>query len=61
MSSVNAALCSPETLAGQLSKLLSVIRLPALELGIIGFSQPMPVFPFTAFKSGHHDQMKHVG
>ena len=41
--------CTPETLAGQLSKLLSVIRLPALELGIIGFSQPMPVFPFTAF------------
>jgi diketogulonate reductase-like aldo/keto reductase len=41
--------CTPETLAGQLSKLLSVIQLPALELGIIGFSQPMPVFPFTAF------------
>ena len=34
--------CNPETLAGQLSKLLSVIRLPALELGIIGFSQRMP-------------------
>jgi transcriptional regulator with XRE-family HTH domain len=41
--------CRPETLGGQLEKLLSVIRLPALELGIIGFSQPIPVFPFTAF------------
>jgi hypothetical protein len=41
--------CTPESLAGQLDKLLSVIRLPALELGMIGFSQPMPVFPFTAF------------
>jgi transcriptional regulator with XRE-family HTH domain len=41
--------CRPETLGGQLEKLLSVIRLPALEMGIIGFSQPMPVFPFTAF------------
>jgi transcriptional regulator with XRE-family HTH domain len=41
--------CTPETLAGQLDKLLSVMRLPAVELGIIGFSQPMPVFPFTAF------------
>ena len=41
--------CTPKRLAGQLEKLLSVMRLPAVELGIIGFSQPMPVFPFTAF------------
>jgi transcriptional regulator with XRE-family HTH domain len=41
--------CTPKALAGQLDKLLSVMRLPAVELGIIGFSQPMPVFPFTAF------------
>jgi transcriptional regulator with XRE-family HTH domain len=41
--------CTPKTLTGQLDKLLSVMRLPAVELGIIGFSQPMPVFPFTAF------------
>jgi hypothetical protein len=38
--------CTPETIARELSKLLSVIRLPALELGIVGFSQPMAVFPF---------------
>jgi hypothetical protein len=25
------------------------MRLPAVELGIIGFARPMPVFPFTAF------------
>lgn len=47
--------CAPETLAGQLGKLLSVIRLPTLELGIIGFSQPMPVFPFTAFSVRDND------
>jgi hypothetical protein len=32
-------------LAGQLGKLLSVLRLPSVELGIIGFSQRMPVYP----------------
>jgi hypothetical protein len=47
--------CTPETLAGQLNKLLSVMRLPAVELGTIGFSQPMPVFPFTAFSIRDED------
>jgi Domain of unknown function (DUF5753) len=47
--------CTPETIAGQLGKLLSVIRLPTLEPGIIGFSQPMPVFPFTAFSVRDND------
>jgi transcriptional regulator with XRE-family HTH domain len=32
-------------LAGQLRKLLSVMRLPSLELGVIGFGQRMPVYP----------------
>jgi hypothetical protein len=41
--------CPPETLAGQLEKLLSVMQLPTVELGIIGFNQPMPVFPFVSF------------
>lgn len=36
---------SPETLAGQLDKLLSVIRLPSVDLGVIGFSQRMPAYP----------------
>jgi transcriptional regulator with XRE-family HTH domain len=35
----------PGTLAAQLDKLLSVIRLPSVELGIIGFGQQMPAYP----------------
>jgi transcriptional regulator with XRE-family HTH domain len=41
--------CTPETLAGQLEKLLAVMQLPSVELGVIGFSQRMPVFPFVSF------------
>jgi transcriptional regulator with XRE-family HTH domain len=41
--------CAPSTLIGQLEKLLSVMQLPSVELGIIGFSQRMPVFPFVSF------------
>jgi transcriptional regulator with XRE-family HTH domain len=41
--------CTPPTLMGQLRKLLAVDALPSVELGIIGFHQHMPVFPFTAF------------
>jgi len=33
-------------LAEQLGKLLSVLRLPSVELGVIGFGQRMPVYPF---------------
>jgi hypothetical protein len=36
---------SPATLAAQLDKLLSVVRLPAVELGVIGFGQRMPAYP----------------
>jgi transcriptional regulator with XRE-family HTH domain len=36
---------SPQTLAGQLGKLLSVMRLPSVELGVIGFGQRMPAYP----------------
>lgn len=36
---------SPQVLAGQLGKLLSVLRLPSVELGIIGFAQHMPAYP----------------
>lgn len=35
----------PEILAGQLGKLLSVLRLPSLELGVIEFGRKMPVYP----------------
>jgi transcriptional regulator with XRE-family HTH domain len=37
----------PHVLAAQLGKLLSVLRLPSLELGVIGFSQRMPVYPLS--------------
>jgi transcriptional regulator with XRE-family HTH domain len=33
-------------LVAQLGKLLSVLRLPSVELGVIGFGQKMPVYPF---------------
>lgn len=36
---------TPETMAGQLDKLLSVSQMPAVELGVIGFSQRMPAYP----------------
>ncbi|HEV2375964.1 MAG TPA: hypothetical protein VGS19_27825 [Streptosporangiaceae bacterium] len=32
-----------------MAKLDAVSRLPSVELGIIGFAQRMPVFPFVAF------------
>jgi transcriptional regulator with XRE-family HTH domain len=35
----------PSVLAGQLGKLLSVMRLPSVELGVIGFGQRMPAYP----------------
>ena len=38
-------LVTPEVLAGQLRKLLSVARLPSVELGVIGFRQRMPTYP----------------
>jgi hypothetical protein len=40
---------TPVTLAGQMEKLLAVMQLPSVELGIIGFGQQMPVFPFVSF------------
>lgn len=41
--------CTPETLEEQLRKLLAVAALPSVEIGVIGFHQRMPIFPFTAF------------
>lgn len=35
----------PQVLAAQLGKLLSVSRLPTIELGIIGFDKRMPAYP----------------
>jgi len=36
----------PQVVGAQLGKLLSVMRLPSVELGVIGFGQRMPVYPF---------------
>jgi transcriptional regulator with XRE-family HTH domain len=41
---------SVPTLAGQLSWLMSVIGLPSLELGIIPFEAPVPVWPTSGFR-----------
>ena len=41
---------APETLAGQLDKLLSVIRLPAVELGVIGIGQRVPAYTIGGFR-----------
>ncbi len=41
---------TPETLAGQLGKLLSVIRLPSVELGVIGFGQRLPAYTLGGFR-----------
>lgn len=36
---------TPGTMTGQLDKLLAVMQLPAVELGVIRFSQRMPAYP----------------
>lgn len=41
---------TPETLAGQLDKLLSVMWLPSLELGVIGFGQRVPAYTIGGFR-----------
>ena len=41
---------TPETMAGQLDKLLAVSRLPAVELGVIGFSQRIPAYSIGGFR-----------
>ena len=38
------------TLIGQLDRLLAVIRLPALDLGIIPFEAAVPVCPLSGFR-----------
>ena len=41
---------TPETMAGQLDKLLAVSRLPAVELGVIGFSRRIPAYSIGGFR-----------
>jgi hypothetical protein len=41
--------CSPETLAGQLDRLIAVTSLSNVEFGIIPFAASLPVFPICSF------------
>jgi transcriptional regulator with XRE-family HTH domain len=41
---------TPEALAGQLDKLLSVTRLPSVDFRVIGFGQPMAAYPIGGFR-----------
>jgi transcriptional regulator with XRE-family HTH domain len=41
--------CSAETLAGQLDRLIAVTSLPNVEFGIIPFTAALPVFPICSF------------
>jgi transcriptional regulator with XRE-family HTH domain len=41
--------CAPETLAGQLDRLIAVTSLPNVEFGIIPFTASLPVFPICSF------------
>jgi transcriptional regulator with XRE-family HTH domain len=46
---------TPETMAGQLDKLLAVSVLPAVELGVIGFSQRLPAYSIGGFRVYDND------
>lgn len=41
---------TPGTMAGQLDKLLAASRMPAVELGVIGFGQRMPAYSIGGFR-----------
>jgi transcriptional regulator with XRE-family HTH domain len=43
---LHVLMTSPETMTGQLDKLLAASRLPAVEFGVIGYAQRMPAYPF---------------
>ncbi len=42
--------CSPETLAGQLDRLIALTSLPNVEFGIVPFSAFVPVFPICMWQ-----------
>lgn len=46
-----------ETLIGQLDRLVSVIGLAGVEIGVIPFARPWPVFPLTGFELRDHAVM----
>ena len=41
---------TPQTMAGQLDKLLAVSRMPPVELGVIGFAQRIPAYSIGGFR-----------
>jgi len=47
---------APDVLAAQLTKLLSVLRLPAVELGVISFAQQVPAYTLGGFRV-HDDDL----
>lgn len=47
----------PAVLAGQLGKLLSLLRLPAVELGVIPFSQQVPAYTLGGFRVYDEDMI----
>jgi transcriptional regulator with XRE-family HTH domain len=49
-------LVPPAVLAAQLGKLLSVLRLPAVELGVIGFDRQVPAYTLGGFRV-HDDDL----
>ncbi|MGH3908058.1 MAG: Scr1 family TA system antitoxin-like transcriptional regulator [Pseudonocardiaceae bacterium] len=46
---LTAAAGAVQTLLGQLDRLVAVIGLSSVELGVVPFSTPLPVFPLTGF------------
>jgi transcriptional regulator with XRE-family HTH domain len=48
---------SPAVLAGQLGKLLSLLRLPAVELGVIPFGQQVPAYTLGGFRVYDEDMI----
>lgn len=47
----------PAVLVGQLSKLLSLLRLPAVELGVIPFGQQVPAYTLGGFRVYDEDMI----
>lgn len=47
----------PAVLAGQLGKLLSLLRLPAVELGVIPFGQQVPAYTLGGFRVYDEDMI----
>lgn len=47
---LRSRVCSPETLAGQLDRLIALSGLTTVELGVVPFTASVPVLPLTGFQ-----------